>query len=102
MPGYVIVYWRDIPAQVMVGKGRAATRRELPQRFAEAIDRAAMKSGAAGTDAYLADWRRADPVEAAGTPAEIVAAASAQLEADYPPERLKTLIDQGGRDPATR
>ena len=97
MPGLTIVYWRDIPAQVMVGKGRAAARRELPQRFAEAIDRAAMKAGAHGTDDYLADWRRDGPVETPGDPDETVAAAADKLDADYPPERLKTLIDNGGR-----
>ena len=97
MPGLTIVYWRDIPAQVMVGKGRAAARAELPKRFIEAIDRAAMKSGAADTDAYLADWRRDGPVETAGTPDEIVAAWTGKLDADYPPERLRTLIDNGGR-----
>ncbi len=97
MPGLTIVYWRDIPAQVMVGKGRRAARRELPQRFAEAIDRAAMKAGAADTDAYLADWHREGPVEHDGTPEEIVAAAAARLDAEYTPERLKTLIANGGR-----
>lgn len=96
MPGLTIVYWRDIPAQVMVGKGRSATRTELPQRFAEAIDRAAMKAGAVGTDAYLADWRREGPVEAEGTPEEIVAAAAARLEAEYDQDRLKALIANGG------
>ncbi|HCQ67353.1 MAG TPA: hypothetical protein DIU07_20385 [Rhodobacteraceae bacterium] len=97
MPGLTIVYWRDIPAQVMVGKGRAAARRELPGRFAEAIDRAAMKAGAHGTDDYLADWRRDGPVETPGDPGEIVAAAADKLDAEYTPERLKTLIDNGGR-----
>ena len=97
MPGLTIVYWRDIPAQVMVGKGRRAARRELPQRFAEAIDRAAMKSGADGTDAYLADWRREGPVETEGDPEAIVATAAEKLDADYPLERLKSLIENGGR-----
>ena len=35
----------------------------LPRRFAIAIDAAAMKDGADLTDDYLADWRRASPVE---------------------------------------
>ncbi len=97
MPGLTIVYWRDIPAQVMVGKGRRAVRRELPARFAEAIDRAAMKSGAHGTDDYLADWRREGPAETEGAPEDIVAAAAERLDTDYPPERLKALIATGGR-----
>ena len=61
MAQVVIVYWRDIPAQVIVGKGRRGVKIQLSERFEQAIDRAAMKSGAASTDAYLADWRKADP-----------------------------------------
>jgi len=97
MPGVTIVYWRDIPAQVIVGKGRRAAKRPLPERFEQAIDRAAMKAGMAGTDDYLSEWRRADPVEIDGAPAEIAAAEAARLEADYPPERLRALIDALGR-----
>lgn len=45
MPDVTIVYWRDIPAQVIVGKGRRAAKVPLPERFEQAIDRAAMKVG---------------------------------------------------------
>ena len=45
MADVTIVYWRDIPAQVIVGKGRRGTKRALPERFEQAIDRAAMKAG---------------------------------------------------------
>ena len=46
-----IVYWRDIPAQVMVKAGRRnQAKRELSLRFTEAIDMAAMRTGAAETD----------------------------------------------------
>src|ERR671910_1944891 len=62
MADLIVVYWRDIPAQVIVKKGRQNAKRELPLRFTEAIDMAAMRSGAAETDAYLAEWRKADPV----------------------------------------
>ncbi|RME16155.1 MAG: hypothetical protein D6801_06040 [Alphaproteobacteria bacterium] len=97
MPAVTIVYWRDIPAQVLVGKGRKAAKRPLPERFEQAIDRAAMKAGLAGTDAYLAEWRRAAPVEIDGDPDEIAAREAARLEAEYPPERLRALIDNAGR-----
>ena len=50
MADVVIVYWRDIPAQVIVGKGRKASKIQLPERFEQAIDRAAMKIGAEDTD----------------------------------------------------
>ena len=41
----IIVYWRDIPAQVIVRQGRTSEKRELPERFIQAIDRAAMRAG---------------------------------------------------------
>ena len=47
MPDVTVVFWRDIPAQVIVGKGRRGAKAQLPERFEQAIDRAAMKSGAA-------------------------------------------------------
>ena len=97
MPGLTIVYWRDIPAQVMVGKGRTATRAELPPRFAEAIDRAAMKAGAAGTDAYLADWRRDGPVETAEShdPASMTVPARAESATTPPYARRNTVASAG-------
>lgn len=97
MPEVTIVYWRDIPAQVIVGKGRRAEKRALPERFEQAIDRAAMKSGAADTDAYLADWRKADPVAIDGAAADIAAAETARIDNAYDTARLKALIDNGGR-----
>ena len=101
MPDVTLVYWRDIPAQIIVGRGRSAAKFQLSQRFEEAIDRAAMKSGAAGTDAYLAEWRRAVPFAAEGEPAEIAAREAARLEAEYDMPRLRELIAGGGHAPST-
>ena len=55
MPDVTIVYWRDIPAQVIVGKGRSASKVQLSERFEQAIDRCAMKVGAKDADAYMAE-----------------------------------------------
>ncbi len=62
MAQLTIVYWRDIPAQVIVKTGRQAAKRQLSERFEQAIDRAAMKAKLRDTDSYLAEWRRAAPV----------------------------------------
>jgi len=97
MPDVTIVYWRDIPAQVIVGKGRGGSKVQLPERFEAAIDRAAMKAGASDTDAYLAEWRKAVPYEVAGDPDEVAAAEAARIEAEYDTGRLKALIDNDGR-----
>ena len=96
MPEVTIVYWRDIPAQVIVGKGRRGSKRQLEERFEQAIDRAAMKVNAKDADAYLAEWRKAAPYEMDGEPAEIVEAEALRLEAEYDNERLKALISKDG------
>lgn len=96
MPDMVIVYWRDIPAQVIVGRGRRAAKVPLPERFEQAIDRCAMKVGARDTDAYLADWRKADPVEMEGDAGEIAKREAARLEAEFTTDRIKALIETEG------
>ena len=97
MPEVTIVYWRDIPAQVIVGKGRRGSKVQLAERFEQAIDRAAMKSGASETDAYLAEWRQSAPYEVAGDPEVVAAAEAARIEAEYDAGRLRALIDNDGR-----
>ena len=96
MPDVTIVYWRDIPAQVIVGKGRRGAKRQLPERFEQAIDRAAMKTGAEDTDAYLAEWRKAEPYQVEGEPEEIAEAEATRLDAEYDKTRIKALIDNDG------
>jgi hypothetical protein len=96
MPDVTIVYWRDIPAQVIVGKGRRGSKMPLPERFEQAIDRAAMKVGASDTDAYLAEWRKAAPYEVAGDADEVARAEATRIDAEYDTGRLKALIDNDG------
>ena len=94
-----IVYWRDIPAQVMVKAGRRnQAKRELSLRFTEAIDMAAMRTGAAETDDYLAEWRRGDPVDVGDDLEAEADRAAAALEDDYSKERLVALVKNGGRE----
>ena len=97
MAEITIVYWRDIPAQVIAGKGRKGVKIPLPERFEQAIDRAAMKSGAAGTDDYLAEWRKGAPVTVEGSDDEAARTAVDEIDATYDPERLRTLIANDGR-----
>lgn len=96
MPEVTIVFWRDIPAQVIVGKGRRGVKRPLPERFEQAIDRAAMKAGARDTDAYLAEWRKAPAHTVEGEPQVVAEAEVARLDAEYDQDRLKALIDNDG------
>ena len=96
MPEVTIVYWRDIPAQVIVGKGRKGAKVQLTERFEQAIDRCAMKVGARDTDSYLAEWRKAAPYQVEGEQDAVAKAEAARLEAEYDTQRLKALIDADG------
>ena len=96
MPDVTIVYWRDIPAQVIVGKGRRGAKRQLEERFEQAIDRCAMKVGAKDDDAYMSEWRKVDVGEVDGDAAEAAASTAARLEAEFDTDRIKALIAAEG------
>lgn len=93
---YQIIYWRDIPAQVKVKAGRKRFGKPLTDRFPVAIDKAAMRAGKTESDAYLAEWRSSGWQERVGEPEKLVDALIAELEAAYPPQRLRQLIQNGG------
>lgn len=95
----ILVLWRDIPAQVIVQRGRVRTKEQLSHRFQEAIDRAAMRAGKGSTNAYIAEWRREScALDAGANPDDIVAAEVARLESEYTDERLTSLIRNHGAE----
>ena len=96
MPEVTIVYWRDMPAQVIVGKGRRGSKAPLSERFEQAIDRAAMKVGAKDSDAYLSEWRKVPSGTREGSPDEAAKAEAERIENEYDQDRLKALIDNDG------
>ena len=98
MPELTVIWWRDIPAQVVARAGRRRTAKaELPERFQEAIDAAAMRAGLIGTDSYLEEWRR--ETRPCGDELEAEAAAEARrLEDSYTNDDLERLVRQYGKD----
>jgi Virulence factor len=98
MANLIITYWRDIPSAVSVKIGRKEEKRMLDNRFMEAIDMAAMRSGATESDAYLADWRRGEPVVVSDDMVAEVEKARADLESHYTQEKIKALIATGGKE----
>jgi hypothetical protein len=95
MAEYQITYWRDIPSMVTARAGRRErAKAELPARFQEAIDEAAMRLGMAGTDAYVEAWRRGPWQEREGTPETVARAVAAQLETEYTPKRIAALVQE--------
>jgi hypothetical protein len=92
------VFWRDIPAQVKARQGRERAARGLDPRFQEAVDAAAMRAGLADTDNYLAEWRTSTWEERPGSPEQAADQHAAEIEAEYSAERLRLLVDNGGRE----
>lgn len=91
----IVLWWRDIPVQVIVRAGRRSHKIQLPPRFQEAVDRAAMRGGLVGQDEYLGAWRRESRPCRGELEAEAVAEARS-LEDAYPPSRLEALVGQAG------
>jgi hypothetical protein len=92
-----VIWWRDIPAQVTAKEGRARAAAELPLRFQEAIDSAAMRAGLIGTDAYLEEWRREPRACGDDLDAE-VAQELEWLDAAYTDDVLERLVRTNGKE----
>jgi hypothetical protein len=94
----IIISWRDIPAQVLVKRGREVAKVQLSHRFQEAVDRAAMRAGKGSSDAYLADWQRSPPRPCGDDLKAVAAAEAAALEARYSDADLDRIIRNKGVD----
>lgn len=97
---YHILYWRDIPSMVKAKVGRKRLSQPLPDRFMEAIDMAAMRDGETDTDAYLEHWRASDNFDIEGDPQTYLQKVAADLDAQFPRERLIAIAKNGGIDTA--
>jgi hypothetical protein len=96
MASLIIISWRDIPAQVIVKRGRETAKVQLSHRFQEAVDRAAMRAGKGSSDAYLADWARSVPRSCGDDLKAEAAAEAARLEAKYTDDELERLVRAKG------
>ena len=93
----IFIYWRDIPSQVIVQRGRRREKVQLSKRFQEAIDRAAMRAGKGGSDAYLSEWRRVSTtIETPEDLRELAELAASEFEEHYSDQRLQELIRAHG------
>ena len=98
MASLTLIYWRDIPAQVVVKRGRDTAKAKLSNRVQEAVDRAAMRAGKGSSDLYLAEWRRSPATPCSDDIEKEAAAEAARIEARYSEEDLERLIRAKGVD----
>ncbi|WP_163557085.1 virulence factor [Halomonas sp. NO4] len=101
MAALTIVSWRDIPAQVIAKQGRRSARVLLSPRFQHAIDRAAMRAGRGGSEAYLDDWQRSEPRACDDDLQAEAEAEAARLETRFDDAALQRLVrGKGLAEPA--
>ena len=94
----ILIYWRDIPSQVIAQRGRKREKVMLTHRFQEAIDRAAMRAGKGSSDAYMEEWRRdTSMVEIDSDLREFAESEAARLESEFSDEQLTQLIRSHGK-----
>ena len=97
MSNLTIVFWRDIPAQLLIGSGRKAIKLKLSEKFEKAIDRCAMKVGAKDSQSYLDDWqKKIVPLNPTNT--NSIELEAQKMERYYTTEKLKALILNDGWD----
>jgi hypothetical protein len=96
MASLTVISWRDIPAQVVVRRGRETAKAKLSERFQEAIDRAAMRAGKGSSDLYLAEWKRSNATPCGDDIGQQAAAEARRIEERYSDEDLERLVRAKG------
>jgi len=91
-----VIYWRDIPTQVVAQKGRTRHSVPLDGRFQAAVDSAAMAARKTDANAYMEDWRKESRECSDDLEAEAKAVAE-ELENQYSKEDLRLMIKSKGK-----
>ncbi len=93
----IILYWRDIPAQVIARSSRHEQEKHiLSPRFAEAIDNAAMRSRAHDSEDYLQAWRRSSGARCGDDLKREAEQKASEIEKEFDDARLARLVANGG------
>jgi len=90
-----IIWWRDIPAQVVARDGRRSSKTVLHPRFQVAIDKAASRAGKRSYSDYIEEWRKVARECGSDLESEVNAEVE-RLETEYDKHRLAELIQSGG------
>lgn len=95
MATMTVIWWRDIPAQVIARDGRRSSKAVLHPRFQVAIDKAASRAGKRSYGDYIEEWRKVAKACGDDVQAEVTAEVE-RLEAEFDKHRLAELIQSGG------
>lgn len=81
MTTFKIMYWQEIPVQIVADDGFDEVKLELDARFMARVDQLAHERGLIDTDAYLEQWHWGDETEREGTAEDVARAVKQELEA---------------------
>jgi hypothetical protein len=95
MAKLTVMYWRDIPSQVLAQQGRERHSVMLDPRFQEAIDSAAIFAGKTDAGAYMDHWRK-EVTECSENLKEEAEKKAKELEEAFSQEQLRLLIKSKG------
>lgn len=98
-PAVSTIYWRDIPAQLTARSATDQSKVLLHARFQHAIDRAAAVAGLTTTDDYVREWRTVSSPLGEGDISAQLDQLCADIEGQYPKDRLEAFVANGGLDP---
>jgi hypothetical protein len=97
MATLTVIWWRDIPAQVIARDGRRSSKTVLHPRFQVAIDKAASRAGKRAYNDYIEEWRKVARACGDDVDKEVTAEVD-RLETSYDKHKLAELIQSGGID----
>jgi hypothetical protein len=84
MAKYRILSWHDIPSQIRVEDDKGRINKQLPPRFQEAIDSAAMKAKTISDDAYMDGFSWSEEQELPGSAQEVAETLLEELINQHP------------------
>jgi len=91
------IYWRDIPSQIIVKKGRLRAKHLLPTHFQKAVSRAAMRAGKGSSNLYIDDWRRETfSLKSELEPKQLAEEQGKEFAASVTDEQLESLVKNKG------
>jgi hypothetical protein len=82
MATYRVLFWQEIPSQIVASDDQGEINLPLPPKFMERIDAAAAERGLSDSDGYLDQWQWSEDAERDGTAEEVAAALLAEFEAN--------------------
>jgi uncharacterized protein YbjT (DUF2867 family) len=94
MARYQILYWEHIPLGVKATDVNGTVRENLPARFQEAVERAALRAGQTTAAAYTSMFKWGKEQEQPGTASEVAAAIARKLDQSWDEEEALELFEQ--------